>query len=241
MKPVVVIVGPTASGKTELAKHLARTLNGEVISADSRQVYKLFDIGTAKDASFPQHLVGDIDPRKEQFTASDFLNRAKELIDKIHGRGRLPIVVGGTGLYLDALIRGYHFPRGKRFRGQFRGRASPLNCRFLVIGIKRTRQQLYQNIVLRSQKMVSNGLVGETNRLLKILPKHHELLKTIGYKQTIDYLEGKISRDELVAAITRATKRLVHHQANWLKRWPVVWLRNTTEATERVKQFIAVA
>jgi len=222
-KIVLVIVGPTASGKTELAKQLSKRLNGEIISADSRQVYKFFDIGTAKDKTFKQHLVDELDPRTKKFTAADFLKRTTELIKEIHLRSRLPIVVGGTGLYIDALLKGYHFPKGKQFRGQFKGQATPLPYRFLILGIKLPRSKLYQNISLRSQKMVRNGLITETKHLLKLLPKNHELMKTIGYKQAIQYLDGKISKTELAPVITKATKIFVRHQANWLKRWPVVW------------------
>ncbi|MBI3261393.1 AAA family ATPase [Candidatus Berkelbacteria bacterium] len=223
-KPVLVIVGPTASGKTGLAKRLIGRLNGEVISADSRQVYKFFDIGTAKDKSFKQHLIDELDPRTETFTAADFLSRTVKLIEEIHGRGRLPIVVGGTGLYIDALVRGYHFPKGKRRRGQFKGRATPLPYQFLIFGIKLPREVLYQRIARRSETMVAAGLVAETKRLLKLLPKKHELMKTIGYKQAIDYLEGRLTEKELAPAITRATKIFVRHQGNWIKRWPVEWV-----------------
>ena len=223
-KPVLVIVGPTASGKTALAKRLIPRLNGEAISADSRQVYKFFDIGTAKDKSFKQHLVSELDPRTEKFTAADFLKRTTELIKEIHARGRLPIVVGGTGLYIDALYRGYHFPKGKRRRGQFKGRATPLPYQFLIFGIKLPRDLLYKKIALRSEQMVRNGLIEETKQLLKKLPKNHELLKTIGYKQAIEYLDGRLTIGELAPSITRATKIFVRHQGNWLKRWPVEWV-----------------
>lgn len=231
---LVVIVGPTASGKTALAKKLARQFGGELISADSRQVYKFFDIGTAKDKSFRQHLVDELDPLTDRFTAAEFLRRSTKLIGEIHSRGRLPIVVGGTGLYIDALLRGYHFPKGKRYRGEFRGQATPLPYRFLILGIDVPRSRLYQNISLRSQQMVQNGLVEETSRLLKILPKNHELLKTIGYRQAIDYLDGELTGQQLAQAITRATKVFIRHQANWLKRWPVVWVRNMDEATREL-------
>ncbi|MBI3495140.1 hypothetical protein HY065_00760 [Candidatus Berkelbacteria bacterium] len=223
MKPVVVIVGKTASGKTACAKRVAEQFGGDVISADSRQVYQYFDIGTAKDLSFHQHLISILDPTKERWTVGDFLAQTRALIDRAHAAGRLPIVVGGTGLYIDALLRGYHLPPGKLNRGQFKGHATPLPYQFLIIGMRLPTDVLYQNIAHRSHDMVTHGLIEETKRILTLLPKNHELLKTIGYKQTIAYLDGKITLADLPAAITKATKVYARHQGNWLKRWPVMW------------------
>lgn len=106
-KDILVIVGPTASGKSELAVHLAQAFNGEVISADSRQVYKGLDIGTGKITKpemrgVPHHLLDIADPKK-QFSASDFLKKATEALSDIHSRKRLPIIAGGTGFYIDSL------------------------------------------------------------------------------------------------------------------------------------------
>ena len=115
---VLFIVGPTAVGKSKLAIELAKKLNGEIISADSMQVYIGMDIGTAKPAreeleEVPHHLINLIAPDKS-WSVSDFVNNAKTLIEDICGKGKLPIVVGGTGLYLNALIEGYSFPEIKK-------------------------------------------------------------------------------------------------------------------------------
>ena len=104
---ILVIVGPTASGKSALAVRLARKFNGEVISADSRQVYKGLDIGTGKITTremkdVPHHLL-DVASPKKQFTANDFKRQASDAIARIVDTGKLPIVVGGTGFYADAL------------------------------------------------------------------------------------------------------------------------------------------
>ena len=108
--PLLVICGPTASGKTRLALELAATLPIEVISADSRQIYRGMDIGTAKAtpeerACVPHHLLDVVAP-DEPFSAADFMRLGREAITGIHQRGKLAVVVGGTGLYLDALTRG---------------------------------------------------------------------------------------------------------------------------------------
>ncbi len=113
MKPVLVILGPTAVGKTALSLLLARRLGGEVISADSTQVYRGMDIGTDKPPpevreEIPHHLV-DIRRPDEGFSAAEFVRLAREAIEEVVGRGKLPIVVGGTGLYLRALTEGFTF------------------------------------------------------------------------------------------------------------------------------------
>lgn len=111
--PLVVIVGPTASGKTGLAIELARHFNGEIISADSRAIYSHMDIGTAKPsmeerAGIP-HWGFDLVEPGEQFSAADFQRYAVRKIEEIRGRGRVPFLVGGTGLYVDALLYDYQF------------------------------------------------------------------------------------------------------------------------------------
>ncbi len=109
----MVIVGPTCSGKTALALQLAEKFNGEIIAADSRTVYRGMDIGTAKAsaadrARVPHHLIDIIEPA-EAFTAADFKARATLAIDQISDRGKLPIMVGGTGLYIDSVIYDFTF------------------------------------------------------------------------------------------------------------------------------------
>jgi len=111
MKHVVVITGPTATGKSKAAMKLALLLNGEIVNADSMQVYRGMDIGTAKPSELdrrtvPHHLYDICDPT-ERFSAGDYLNRAENVIRDILNRGNLPIVVGGTGLYSRALLTGF--------------------------------------------------------------------------------------------------------------------------------------
>lgn len=110
LPPLAVITGPTGTGKTEVAVRLASRLRVEVVSADSRQVYRGMDIGTAKPtreqrAVVPHHLVDVVDP-DERYNAARFRKEAREAISAILGRGKLPLVVGGTGLYIRALLRG---------------------------------------------------------------------------------------------------------------------------------------
>ena len=110
---LIAVVGPTASGKTSLAVHLAHRLDGEVVSADSMQIYRRMEIGTAaptekEKEGIPHHMIGILEPN-EPFSCADYAARAAECIRDIAARGKTPILCGGTGLYLDSLLRGGTF------------------------------------------------------------------------------------------------------------------------------------
>ena len=114
MKPVIIICGPTATGKSALAVEIAKLVHGEIISADSRQVYKGLDIGSAKITQaemegIPHHLIDVTDPNTV-FTVADFQKLTQEKIADIHTRGKIPILCGGTGMYIDAVIYNTTFP-----------------------------------------------------------------------------------------------------------------------------------
>ncbi|HVZ11166.1 MAG TPA: tRNA (adenosine(37)-N6)-dimethylallyltransferase MiaA [Candidatus Paceibacterota bacterium] len=113
-RKIVVIVGPTASGKSALAIKIARRIGGEIISADSRQVYRGMDIGTGKvtvqeQKLVPHHLLDIASPRR-QFTVGEFVRHARAAIADIFARGKTPVIVGGTGLYIDALLANWTLP-----------------------------------------------------------------------------------------------------------------------------------
>lgn len=113
-KPILVIVGPTAVGKTKLSIRVAQLVDGEIISADSMQVYRNMDIGTAKPTveerqGVPHHLI-DIVPPSRDFTVAEYQELAEKVIADINARGKVPILTGGTGLYIRAVIDGFDFP-----------------------------------------------------------------------------------------------------------------------------------
>ena len=112
---VIAIAGPTASGKTKLAIEMAQQLDTEIISADSRLVYKGFDIGTAKPTKAEQELVKhyliDVVEPEVDYSVADFADEARKIIDEIHSRGKVPIIAGGTGLYFRILLENYDLPR----------------------------------------------------------------------------------------------------------------------------------
>jgi len=114
LNPLIIIIGPTAVGKSSLGVELALNMGGEIISGDSVQVYRKLNIGSAKPSAPEQkgvvhHLIDILDPR-EPFTAADFQSLTRDLIHSIHSRGKVPILVGGTGLYIRSLLDGYNFP-----------------------------------------------------------------------------------------------------------------------------------
>lgn len=143
--PLLVVLGPTATGKSELALALALRFNGEIVSGDSMQVYQGLDIGTAKlpvaeRRGVPHHLL-DIIPPEQPFSVADFRRLAAEAIADIAARGRLPLLVGGTGLYIDSLLYPYNFPAAQPAEPQLRRR---LQQEYQQLGAEALHQRLVE-------------------------------------------------------------------------------------------------
>jgi tRNA dimethylallyltransferase len=150
--PLVVVVGPTASGKTRLAISLAQRFNGEIVSCDSVAVYREFETGTAKPSAseralVPHHLI-DVAAPTETFTAGDYSRAARTAIAEITARGRLPIVAGGSGLYLRALLEGLFAgpPRSEKLRNKLRERAQNRGAEHLHRILRRLDAKAAENI-----------------------------------------------------------------------------------------------
>ena len=164
--PVAAVVGPTATGKTELGIQLCQRLGGEIVSCDSMQVYKGLPIGTAQPtaeelAAAPHHLIGFLDV-EQPFSVSDYVDAAGQVIREISGRGKLPILVGGTGLYARSLLRGFSFEE--------RGRNDAL------------RQRLFQ-------EAEDQGIDALYQRLEQLDPKAAEEIHPHNVKRVIRALE----------------------------------------------------
>ncbi len=276
-KPLIVIVGPTAVGKTELSVRLAKKLDGEIVSADSRLFYKGMDIGTAKPTrveidDVPHHLINIAEP-DDEWSLARYLPRAQDVINEIQIRGNIPFLVGGTGQYVQAVVEGWDLPRikpdprlrqilsewaaeigtnglrsrlqvldpdaaanidgpnlrrmvralevilssGKKFSSQKNKKGSLF--RILQIGLIRPREELYQRIDLRIDRMIEEGLIQEVQTLLGAgYTRQLSSMSAIGYKQIITHLSGEISLDEAIRQIRSKTRKYVRQQANWFKQ-----------------------
>ena len=150
---LIVVLGPTASGKTALGVGLARALGGEILSADSRQVFRGMDLGTGKDlaeyGAVPHHLIDICDPGTP-FSVFDFQQRAYTVLELVRQRGRMPLLVGGTGMYLDAVLRGYRLlpvPDNPALRAEL----APLSDAALQQRLQALRPQLHNSTDLRDR------------------------------------------------------------------------------------------
>ena len=198
--PVLLIVGPTAVGKTSLAVSLARRFNGEIVNADSRQVYLHMDIGTAKPSPHeqqqaPHHLLDILDP-DQNFDLATFLSLARNAIPEIQGRGRLPIVVGGTGQYIWALVEGWQVPEvppDPVFRAAKSAEAEHHGPEFIY-------QQLREADPQRAAQLDSRNL----RRVIRALEVHHA---TASRPQTADNPAQRLT-DPLIFGLTMDRQQL---------------------------------
>lgn len=285
-KPFVVLTGPTAVGKTALSIHLAKTINGAIISADSMQVYKHMDIGSAK--IMPQemegikhYLVDEFEP-DEEFHVARFVERAKECLDEIYNEGKIPIIVGGTGFYIQALLYDVNFSEqnaNTKYRIELEQLAKEKGAEYLhnmlkavdepsaeaihANNIKRViralefyhltgtkisehneiekqknspynfayfvltdnRKHLYERIEKRVDIMMNQGLVEEVQKL-KDMGYHREMvsMQGLGYKEILDYLDGKTTLEEAVSIIKKETRHFAKRQLTWFRRErDVIW------------------
>lgn len=289
-KPFVVLAGPTAVGKTELSISLAKKLDAEIISADSMQVYRQMNIGSAKITQeemqgVPHHLIDVLDP-DEEFHVVRFQEMAKKAMEEIYARGRLPLLVGGTGFYIQALLYDIDFQAAgeneeirssllkearekgnqvlhdrlrqvdeaaalaihpnnvkrviralefylitgrqiSRHNAEQKKRQSPYDFRYIVLHAR--REELYQRIDLRVDRMVEAGLVEEVRALRdQGYTKEMVSMQGLGYKEILDYLEGNSSLSEAVYRIKRDTRHFAKRQLTWFRREPdVIWVDKT--------------
>lgn len=164
-KDIFILSGPTAVGKTDISINLAKRLNGEIISADSMQIYKHMDIGSAKICQqemkgIKHHLIDFVDP-KESFSVSEFSAMSKLLIDDIIKRGKLPMIVGGTGLYIDSLIFNYNFANSSKdyeYREYLRTLAVEKGDDYVYNLLKDVDMDSYEKLHVKDLKRVIRAL-----------------------------------------------------------------------------------
>ena len=284
--PMLIITGQTASGKERLAVAVAQRVGGEIVSADSMKVYRGMDIGTAKPSAperraVPHHLLDVADPG-ETFSTALWVRLADEAIADIRGRGRMPIVSGGTPLYLKALLEGlFEGPAAdvavrERLVAEAEADGTPaLHARLaevdpaagarihpndlrrivralevweltgsaisnlqkqwgsrrpryrpLVVAIRRGREDLTRRIRERVRRMVEAGLVEEVRTLAsRAGGLSHGPRQALGYAEALEHLDGRLSHEEMLAAIVAHTRQFARRQLTWLSRFEgIVWL-----------------
>lgn len=286
-KPLVIIAGPTAVGKTDLSVALAKRINGSIISADSMQVYKYMDIGSAKIMpeemqGIKHYLIDELMP-EDEFHIVRFQEMAKTALNEIYSEGKIPIIAGGTGFYIQSLLynisfedeetddsfrnemeafaleygnealhqklkeidpvsyetihfnnvkrviralefyHNNHFPISEHNEEQ-KKKESPYNFAFFVLNDK--REHLYARIEKRVDVMVEKGLVDEVKKL-KEMGYHRDMvsMQGLGYKEILDYFDGKTTLDEAIEIIKRETRHFAKRQLTWFRRESdVIWI-----------------
>ncbi len=279
-RPLIILTGPTAVGKTALSIQLAKALDGEIISADSMQVYKHMDIGSAKVTQkdmegIPHHLIDVLEPW-EEFNVTRFQSMAKEAMEGIYARGHVPIVAGGTGFYIQALAYDIDFKEnegsltirrelealGRQHGAEYLHRmlagidpesaalihannqkrviraieyyrmtgepisehnrrehekVSPYQLFYYVLTCG--RQVLYERIDRRVDQMLEQGLLEEVMRLKEMgCSRGMVSMQGLGYKETLDYLDGTCTLEDAVYVLKRDTRHFAKRQITWFKR-----------------------
>ncbi|MDP8215295.1 MAG: tRNA (adenosine(37)-N6)-dimethylallyltransferase MiaA [Candidatus Euphemobacter frigidus] len=283
-KETIVVLGPTAVGKTAVSVLLAERIGGEIISADAFQVYRGMKIATAQPGKselsrVPHHLI-DILDISEQYSAARFRELAIPLIGEIRSRAVIPLVVGGSGLYLKALVDGLFDspPADPVFRATLREKErengpgylygllserdpisaqrihknnlkriiralevleltgipisrwqsqwgdksshqSPVTSHYLIFGLRREREDLYNRINRRAEEMFDHGLVEETEELLRRgLKSNRVAWQALGYKEVEGYLRGEYSRPASIRKLAADTRHFAKRQMTWWRR-----------------------
>ena len=276
---VIVICGPTASGKTALSIELAKKINGEIISSDSMQIYKAMDIGTAKPSKeemqdIPHHLLDFVEPN-QRYSVAEFKKDAEKAIEEILAKGKTPIVVGGTGLYVDSLIYGIEYQdieldekyrqelenrvekeglaklyeeakqidpqaiekissndkkriirileiyksTGKtKTQQEIESRKNGVKYDYKVFAINWERELLYERINKRVDIMIKQGLIQEVEQLLQKYDEFPTAMQGLGYKEVVEYLQGKTTYEEMIEKIKMETRRYAKRQITWFKK-----------------------
>jgi tRNA dimethylallyltransferase len=274
-KTLIAIVGPTAIGKTALAIAVAKHFYTEIISADSRQFFKEMEIGTAKpspaELQAATHHFIDSHSIKELFSTGDFEIQALEVINNLFSSRDVLVMVGGSGLYINAVLNGldelpqtdinirmalnerlkvegiqsiqrdlstfdpeyfqvvdqsnpqrlirgleFYLSTGKKLSSFRSNSKKERPFKVIKIGLNTARAQLYAQINRRVDIMMENGLLQEVQRLMPF--RDHNALKTVGYSELFDYLDGNITLEAAVDKIKQNTRRFAKRQLTWFRR-----------------------
>ncbi len=223
----LVIVGPTGSGKTGVAVKIARELSGEIISADSRAIYRGMDIGTAKpsveEMRGVRHFGIDIVDPDERFTAADFKDYCLKSIQDIRARGKLPIIAGGTGLYVDAVVFDYGFNDIVKNNCSDR---TDMSSEYIILGIKWERPELRKRLEERANNLFDQNIVEETRRLAERYDWEYQSMRSNIYPIVWRMINGEIDEAEAKRLFVIDDWHLAKRQLTWLRRNKnITWLR----------------
>lgn len=296
---VVVIGGPTASGKTDLSIRLAKKINGEIVSADSMQIYKEMNIGTAKpdedERQGIKHYMMDIINPDERYSVADYKRQAKIAIQEIINKGKTPIVVGGTGLYIDSLIYEIEYvdiQTDLEYRKQLEERVekeglqklyeearkidecamekiSPNDKKrilrvleiykqtgktktqldkqsrkdvqydYKVFAINMNREILYNRINKRVDIMIQKGLIDEVKQIYNKYKMFPTAMQALGYKEVVEYLEDKITKEEMIEKIKQESRRYAKRQLTWFrKNKQTIWLNGQENIETNINRIL---
>ena len=290
---VIIIGGPTASGKTALSIELAKRIDGEIVSADSMQIYKEMNIGTAKpdkeEMQGIKHYMLDFLSPDKNYSVANYKKDAKKAIKEILEKGKTPIVVGGTGLYIDSLIyeieyvdieTDFEYRKELELRAEKEGleklyeeakkidpeamekissndqkrimrvleifkqtgktkteldkesRKEP-EYDYKMFAIDMQRDVLYERINKRVDIMLEKGLVEEVESIYNKYNEFPTSMQALGYKEVVEYLENKISKEEMIEKIKQESRRYTKRQLTWFrKNKETIWL-NGQEKVEK--------
>lgn len=200
---VIVICGPTASGKTALSIELAKKINGEIISCDSMQIYKDMNIGTAKvteeEMQGIKHYMIDFVSPDERYSVADYKNDAEKIIEIIINKGKTPIIVGGTGLYVDSLIYNIEYPKinlDEDYRQKLEKEVEEKGLKYLYDVAKKIDEQAVQKISINDKK-----------RIMRVLEIYHATGKT-KTEQEVESRKKEVKYDYKIFAINMDREKL---------------------------------
>lgn len=293
---VIVICGPTASGKTALSIELAKRIDGEVVSADSMQIYKDMNIGSAKvtpeEMDGIKHYLIDFVSPDERYSVANYKQDAKKAIEEIIAKGKTPIVVGGTGLYVDSLIYEieyndieideeyrkelerikekdgldvlyksalkidpkamekissndskrimrvleiYHSTGKTKTQQELESRTKEIPYNYKVFAINMDREKLYDRINRRVDIMIEKGLVEEVEKLIEKYKKFPTAMQGLGYKEVRDYLEEKLSYEDMIEKIKQESRRYAKRQLTWFRKdKDTIWIDGLNDMEENI-------
>ena len=237
---LITILGPTASGKTALAAQLCHRIGGEVISADSRMVYRGMTIGTGKDLNdyivegeqVPYHLI-DIVDAGYRFNVYEFQCAFQNAYMDITTRGKIPVMCGGTGLYIESVLKSFELGPVR-----FPERNS------LTIGVKIDRELRREKITRRLKDRLNNGMIEEVQGLLQHLPAERLIRYGLEYKYVTLYCVGRLSYDEMFEQLEIAIHQFAKRQMTWFRGMeerrgiPIHWIDATLPMEEKISTII---